>query len=62
VYILDELRDAQRTSEVPQRDGVAGEAGEVVEKRDDGEEILFDGEVKGVAVFEVDGDFGWVIS
>ena len=57
VHILDESTDLQRSLEVPQGDGVAGQTGEFFDERYEGEEVFFDCEVKGVAVLEVDGDY-----
>lgn len=55
--VLDEGADGEGELEVPQGDGVCGEAGEVLGEVDEGEEVFFDGDVEGVAVFEVSWDF-----
>ena len=54
--VLDEGADGEGQLEVAEGDGVCGEAGEVLGEVDEGEEVLFYGDVEGVAVFEVGGD------
>lgn len=48
--------DAEGQVEVLEGDGVGGEAGELVGELGEGGEVLLQGDVEGVGVFEVDGD------
>lgn len=54
--VLDKGRNGQRQGKVAVRDGVGGEARQVLREVRQGEEVLLDGEVEGVAVLEVRGD------
>ena len=50
--------DAEGQVEVLEGDGVGGEASELVGELGEGGEVLLQGDVEGVGVFDVDGDFG----
>lgn len=54
--VLDEGADDERQLEVAERDGVGGEAGQLLGQLGEGEEVLLEGEVEGVAVLEVGRD------
>lgn len=54
--VLDKSGDADGEVRVAEGDGVGGETAEFLGQIDEGEEVLLDGEVEGVAVLEVDGD------
>lgn len=54
--------DAEGQIEVLEGDGVGGEAGELVGELREGGEVLLQGDVEGVDVFEVDGDFAALAS
>jgi hypothetical protein len=57
VQILDEPADLQRQAVVAQRDRVARQPRQLIDQGDDGEEVLLDGEVKRIAVLEIEWDF-----
>jgi hypothetical protein len=53
--VLDEGADDERQLEVAQRDGVGRQARELLRQVGEGEEVLLEREVEGVAVLEVGG-------
>jgi hypothetical protein len=54
--VLDELADANRKFDISQGDRVHGQAAELLGEVGHGENVFLNGNVKGVSVFEVDGD------
>jgi hypothetical protein len=54
--ILDEIVDLEGTVVVAQRDRVDGQTGEFFDHRNQGEQVFFDGKVKFVFIFKVDGN------
>jgi len=58
VDVLDELADLQRTLVVAQSHGVDGQTRELFDERDQGLQVLFDRDVEGITVLEVDGNYG----
>lgn len=54
--VLDKGADDEGQVEIAEGDGVGGQAGEFLGELGEGEEILLEGEVEGVAVFDVSGD------
>jgi hypothetical protein len=55
VHILDELGNLHRPPVVAESDRVPGQTRQLVEQRDQGLQVLLDGEVESVAVLEVGG-------
>ena len=55
--VLDEGGDAQGEIWVAQRDCVGGQAAEFLGEIDEGEEVFLNGDVEGIAVLEVDGNW-----
>lgn len=53
--VLDEGADSERQLKVAHGHGVGGEAGQLVSDVGEGEEVLLEGDVEGVAVLEVGG-------
>lgn len=56
--ILDEPADNEGQLKVAVGDGVGGQTGELVSQVRQGEEVLLDGEVEGIAVLQVGWDCG----
>lgn len=56
MHVLHEAADLQRSSKIPQRHRVGRQACELFDGRCQSEEVVFDGDMEGIRVFEVDGD------
>jgi hypothetical protein len=56
VDVLDELGDLQRAGVVAQCDCVGSQAGEFFDRVRQCEEVVFNGDVEGIFVFDIDGD------
>ena len=56
MHVLHEAADLQWPGKVPQRHRVWCQTGELFDGRCQSEEIVFDSDMEGVRVFEVDGD------
>lgn len=56
MHVLHEAADLQWPGKVPQCHRVWRQAGELFDGRCQSEEIVFDSDMEGVSVFEVDGD------
>ena len=54
VNILDELADLQRPLVVAQGDRVDGQPGKLFDERDEGLQVLLDGDMERVLVLEID--------
>lgn len=54
--VLDKGADGQGQVKVAEGDGVGGQARQVLRQVDDGQEVLFYGDVEGITVLEVCGD------
>lgn len=54
--VLDEAADAHRQRHVAHRHRVHGEPAELLGNIGEREQILFDGDVEGVSVLEIDGN------
>jgi len=55
VEVLDEGADPHRQLRVAEGHRVHSQAAELVDVGDEGQQVVLDGDVEGVAVFEVDG-------
>lgn len=56
MQVLDEAADLHGHGGVAQRNRVDRKPAEVVDHRDQAQQVLLDGDVEGITVFEVDGD------
>lgn len=59
--VLDECADGHRQLEVPEGHGVGGQARKLRGQVGERQEVLLDGDVEGVTVFEVGGDWAVLV-